>query len=58
MGGMTKPEIRAAFHDVVEDRVPYYGEYMVENAEGEWVINEEYVGEAAVADPPAPVSDD
>jgi cyclic pyranopterin phosphate synthase len=58
MGGMTRPEIRAAFHDVVEDRVPYYGEYMVENDDDEWVVNEEYVGEAAVAESPAVADDD
>jgi len=54
MGGMSRPEIRAAFREVVDDRVPYYGEYMVENDDGEWVVDEEYVGEPAVADPPVP----
>ncbi|MFD1588760.1 GTP 3',8-cyclase MoaA [Halorientalis brevis] len=44
MGEMTKPEIRDAFRDVVENRVPYYGEYMVQDDEGDWVINEEYIG--------------
>jgi cyclic pyranopterin phosphate synthase len=44
MGEMTKAEIREAFHEVVHDRVPYYGEYMVKDDDGEWVINEEYLG--------------
>jgi cyclic pyranopterin phosphate synthase len=43
MGEMTKPEIREAFREVVHNRVPYYGEYMVKE-DGEWVINEEYIG--------------
>ncbi|SEH15326.1 cyclic pyranopterin phosphate synthase [Natronorubrum sediminis] len=47
MGEMTKPEIRDAYRDVVENRVPYYGEYMVQNDAGEWEINDEYVGEYA-----------
>jgi cyclic pyranopterin phosphate synthase len=44
MGEMTKPEIREAFRDTVDERVPYYGEYMVQDDEGEWVFNEEYIG--------------
>jgi len=24
--------------------VPYYGEYMIRNDDGEWVVNEEYIG--------------
>ncbi|PSQ16312.1 GTP 3',8-cyclase MoaA [Halobacteriales archaeon QS_8_69_26] len=44
MGEMTKPEIREAFREVVHNRVPYYGEYMVRDDEGEWVINEDYIG--------------
>ncbi|WP_246983037.1 GTP 3',8-cyclase MoaA [Halorientalis marina] len=43
MGEMTKPEIRDAFREVVHNRVPYYGEYMVKE-DGEWTINEEYIG--------------
>lgn len=42
MGEMTKPEIRTAFREVVNDRVPYYGEYMVKDGD-EWVLNEEYI---------------
>jgi len=44
MGGMSKPEIREALRETVADRVPYYGEYMVRDDDGEWVVNEEYIG--------------
>ncbi|WP_336133308.1 GTP 3',8-cyclase MoaA [Natronomonas amylolytica] len=44
MGEMTKPEIRETFRETVDERVPYYGEYMVQDEEGEWVFNEEYIG--------------
>jgi cyclic pyranopterin phosphate synthase len=44
MGDMTKGEIREAFEETVANRVPYYGEYMVKNDEGEWEINDEYIG--------------
>ncbi len=47
MGEMTRSEIREAFRDVVADRVPFYGEYMVRNGDGEWEINEKYVDEYA-----------
>jgi cyclic pyranopterin phosphate synthase len=43
MGEMSKPEIREAFRETVAERVPYYGEYMVQE-DGEWVFNEEYIG--------------
>ncbi|WP_121821600.1 GTP 3',8-cyclase MoaA [Halostella salina] len=43
MGEMTKPEIRETFRETVANRVPYYGEYMVENEDGEWEMNEEYL---------------
>jgi len=43
MGEMTKPEIREAFREVVDNRVPYYGEYLVENEDGNYVINEKYI---------------
>ncbi|MFW5958863.1 MAG: GTP 3',8-cyclase MoaA [Natronomonas sp.] len=42
MGEMSKPEIREAFRTVVDQRVPYYGEYMIEE-DGEWVFNEKYL---------------
>jgi len=44
MGDMTKAEIRETFRETVANRVPYYGEYMVQNDEGEWEINDEYIG--------------
>jgi cyclic pyranopterin phosphate synthase len=44
MGEMTKPEIRETFRETVDERVPYYGEYMVKDGDGEWVFNEEYIG--------------
>ncbi|WP_136715215.1 GTP 3',8-cyclase MoaA [Halorientalis salina] len=44
MGEMSKPEIRETFREVVANRVPYYGEYMIQDDDGEWVINEEYIG--------------
>jgi cyclic pyranopterin phosphate synthase len=44
MGDMTKDEIREAFREVVDNRVPYYGEYMVRDGDGGWEVNEEYVG--------------
>jgi cyclic pyranopterin phosphate synthase len=43
MGEMSKPEIREAFRETVEDRVPYYGEYMVKDDDGEWTFNEKYI---------------
>ncbi len=43
MGEMTESEIREAFHEVVDNRVPYYGEYLVENEDGNYVINEKYI---------------
>ena len=44
MGEMTKPDIRETLRETVEDRVPYYGEYMIRDDDGDWVINEEYIG--------------
>jgi cyclic pyranopterin phosphate synthase len=53
MGGMSKAEIRETFRETVANRVPYYGEYMVEE-DGEWALNEKYLdpapAEPAVAD--------
>ena len=40
--GKTAAEMRAAFRDTVADRVPYYGEYMIETEDG-WEVNEEYL---------------
>jgi cyclic pyranopterin phosphate synthase len=64
--GASDAELRDAFERVVENRVPYYGEYMVKNEEGEWVQNPDYVetaeteteNELPMVDSPAPqVSD-
>jgi cyclic pyranopterin phosphate synthase len=44
MGEMTREEIRATLRETVRDRVPYYGEYMIRDDDGEWTVNEEYIG--------------
>ncbi len=49
MGEMTKPEIRDVFRETVANRVPYYGEYLIENEDGEYEINEEYIGSVPTA---------
>jgi len=41
--GETKASMRAAFRETVDNRVPYYGEYMVEGDDGEWEVNDEYL---------------
>jgi len=43
MGEMTREEIRETFRETVANRVPYYGEFMVQNDEGEWVLSEKYL---------------
>ncbi|WP_458187399.1 GTP 3',8-cyclase MoaA [Haladaptatus sp. NG-WS-4] len=43
MGEMTKAEIRETFRETVANRVPYYGEYMIRNDEGEWEVNDQYI---------------
>jgi cyclic pyranopterin phosphate synthase len=43
MGEMTRSEIRETFRETVAKRVPYYGEYLVENDDGEYEINEKYL---------------
>ncbi|GAA0655483.1 GTP 3',8-cyclase MoaA [Salarchaeum japonicum] len=43
MGEMTKPEIQEAFERTVDERVPFYGEYMVRDGDGGWEVNEKYV---------------
>jgi cyclic pyranopterin phosphate synthase len=50
MGEMTKPEIREAFREVVANRVPYYGEYLVRDDEDGWVINDDYIGGSPAVD--------
>jgi cyclic pyranopterin phosphate synthase len=44
MGAMSRGEIRETFREVVDNRVPYYGEYMVRDGDGGWEVNDEYVG--------------
>jgi cyclic pyranopterin phosphate synthase len=44
MGEMSREEIREAFREVVDNRVPYYGEYMIRDGNGGWEVNDEYVG--------------
>ncbi|MFC7128143.1 GTP 3',8-cyclase MoaA [Haloferax chudinovii] len=44
MGEMTRANIRETFEAVVENRVPYYGEYLVRDGDDGWRINEEYIG--------------
>jgi cyclic pyranopterin phosphate synthase len=50
MGEMTRAEIRETFREVVAERVPYYGEYLVENEYGEYEINEKYIETPPTAD--------
>ncbi len=50
MDPMTKPAIREAFKEVVANRVPFYGEYMVRNGDGEWEINDAYLETPPPAD--------
>jgi cyclic pyranopterin phosphate synthase len=52
---MSRAEIRETFRETVENRVPYYGEYLVKDDDGDWVVNEKYLG----VDPdPEPVAAD
>ena len=44
MGEMSREEIREALRDTVAERVPYYGEYLIRGENGEWRVNEEYLG--------------
>jgi cyclic pyranopterin phosphate synthase len=49
-GGMTREEIRDAYRATVQNRVPYYGEYMVRDEDGEWVPNEAYLDQVPADD--------
>lgn len=49
MGEMTRDEISATFRQTVQNRVPFYGEYLVEE-DGEWVMNEEHLDDPVHAD--------
>ena len=57
MGEMTRKEIRETFRETVANRVPFYGEYMVRNGDGEWVINEKYLDDGPAGDA-EPADDD
>jgi cyclic pyranopterin phosphate synthase len=50
IGDASKDEIREAFEATVANRVPYYGEYLVETDDGEWEFNEEYLGDGPAAE--------
>jgi cyclic pyranopterin phosphate synthase len=50
MGEMTRAEIAEAFEAVVANRVPYYGEYLVQTEEGAYELNEKYLGTPTIAD--------
>jgi GTP 3',8-cyclase len=43
MGEMSKEEIRETYRETVENRVPFYGEYMVRDGDGGWEMNDKYV---------------
>jgi len=57
MGEMTRAEIRETFRETVANRVPYYGEYMVEE-DGEWVVNEAYLDDPLAGDDAYPTVDE
>jgi cyclic pyranopterin phosphate synthase len=50
MGEMTRAEIAETFEEVVANRVPYYGEYLIEGDDGEYELNEKYLGTPPAAD--------
>lgn len=43
LGDFSPSAIRSAFRETVQNRVPFYGEYMVQDDDGEWELNEKYV---------------
>jgi cyclic pyranopterin phosphate synthase len=59
MGEMSRDEIRETFRETVDNRVPYYGEYLVKE-DGDWVLNEKYLDEPIPGGPGGakPVADD
>jgi len=44
MGEMSRTEIRETYQAVVANRVPYYGEYLTQGDNGEWELNQKYIG--------------
>jgi cyclic pyranopterin phosphate synthase len=51
LGDCSRDAIDAAIRETVANRVPYYGEYMIRNDEGEWVMNEAYLDAEGDRDP-------
>jgi cyclic pyranopterin phosphate synthase len=49
--GETKASMRETFRDTVANRVPFYGEYMIQNDDGEWEMNETYLDVEGDRDP-------
>ena len=49
--GETKASMREAFRETVDNRVPYYGEYMVRDEDGDWMVNETYLDVEGDRDP-------
>jgi cyclic pyranopterin phosphate synthase len=49
--GETKESMREVFRETVDNRVPFYGEYMVQNDDGEWEMNERYLDVEGDRDP-------
>lgn len=43
MGEMDRETIRETFQKTVANRVPFYGEYMVQDENDEWTVNEKYL---------------
>ncbi|MEM4780516.1 MAG: GTP 3',8-cyclase MoaA [Halalkalicoccus sp.] len=43
MGEMGRSEIRETLRETIEQRVPFYGEYMVRDGNGGWEMNDKYV---------------
>ena len=51
LGDRSREAIDAAVRETVANRVPYYGEYMVRDDDGEWVMNEAYLDAEGDRDP-------
>lgn len=43
MGEMSRDEIRDTLKETIENRVPFYGEYMIRDGNGGWEMNDEYI---------------
>ncbi|MFB6295956.1 MAG: GTP 3',8-cyclase MoaA [Halobacteriales archaeon] len=51
LGDCSRAAIDEALRATVAERVPYYGEYMIQNDDGEWVMNEDYLDAEGDRDP-------